>query len=80
LKCNHTSVGTGILNSANRYSFLFRIQTAKRAKTCAKRIGQFAGMLERGEKFHQKQTMWLLINREDNGVQDLGHCDDCEYR
>jgi len=40
------------LNSANRYSFLFKIQTARKAETRAKRIGQFVEMLERGEKFH----------------------------
>ena len=40
------------LNSANRYSFLFRIQTAKQAETRARRISQFVEMLERGEKFH----------------------------
>jgi uncharacterized protein YdeI (YjbR/CyaY-like superfamily) len=40
------------LNSANRYSFLFRIQTAKKAETRARRISQFVEMLERGEKFH----------------------------
>jgi uncharacterized protein YdeI (YjbR/CyaY-like superfamily) len=40
------------LNSANRYSFLFRIQTAKKAETRAKRIQQFVEMLEKNEKFH----------------------------
>jgi len=40
------------LNSANRYAFLFRIQTAKKAETRAKRIQQFIEMLERNEKFH----------------------------
>jgi uncharacterized protein YdeI (YjbR/CyaY-like superfamily) len=40
------------LNSANRYSFLFRIQTAKKVETRAKRMSQFVEMLERGEKFH----------------------------
>ena len=40
------------LNSANRYSFLFRIQTAKKAETRAKRISQFAEMLEKGEKLY----------------------------
>jgi uncharacterized protein YdeI (YjbR/CyaY-like superfamily) len=40
------------LNSANRYAILWRLQTAKRAETRAKRIEQFIGMLERGEKFH----------------------------
>jgi uncharacterized protein YdeI (YjbR/CyaY-like superfamily) len=40
------------LNSANRYSFLFRIETAKKAETRANRIRQFMEMLEKGEKFH----------------------------
>jgi uncharacterized protein YdeI (YjbR/CyaY-like superfamily) len=40
------------LNSANRYAILFRIQTAKKAETRAKRIRQFIQMLERGEKLH----------------------------
>lgn len=38
------------LKSAERYSFLFRIQTAKKPETRAKRIRQFIGMLEKGEK------------------------------
>lgn len=40
------------LNSVNRYAILFRIQTAKRAETHAKRIQQFVEMLERNEKIH----------------------------
>ena len=40
------------LKSAERYSFLFRIQTAKKAETRAKRIQQFVEMLERHEKIH----------------------------
>ena len=40
------------LNSANRYAFLFRIQTAKKAETREKRIRQFVEMLARGERFH----------------------------
>jgi uncharacterized protein YdeI (YjbR/CyaY-like superfamily) len=40
------------LNSANRYAILFRIETAKKAETRAKRIQQFAEMLERGEKLY----------------------------
>ena len=39
------------LSSANRYSFLFRIQTAKKAETREKRIRQFVEMLEKGETF-----------------------------
>lgn len=40
------------LNSANRYALYFRIQTAKREDTRAKRIASFIDMLERGETFH----------------------------
>jgi uncharacterized protein YdeI (YjbR/CyaY-like superfamily) len=40
------------LNSANRYAILFRIQTAKKTETRAKRIQQFIEMLDRGEKLH----------------------------
>jgi uncharacterized protein YdeI (YjbR/CyaY-like superfamily) len=40
------------LNSTNRYAFLFRIHTAKKAETRAKRIRQFVEMLEKGETFH----------------------------
>jgi uncharacterized protein YdeI (YjbR/CyaY-like superfamily) len=40
------------LNSANRYAILFRIQTAKKAETRARRIDQFIDMLERKEKLH----------------------------
>jgi uncharacterized protein YdeI (YjbR/CyaY-like superfamily) len=40
------------LDSANRYSFLFRLQTAKKAEIREKRIHQFVEMLENGEKFH----------------------------
>jgi uncharacterized protein YdeI (YjbR/CyaY-like superfamily) len=37
------------LNSQNRYAILFRIQTAKKPETRAKRIEQFVAMLERRE-------------------------------
>lgn len=40
------------LDSGNRYALLFRIQTAKKAETRAKRIQDFTLMLERHEKFH----------------------------
>jgi len=39
------------LTSAKRYSFLFRIETAKKAETREKRISQFVEMLEKGETF-----------------------------
>jgi uncharacterized protein YdeI (YjbR/CyaY-like superfamily) len=40
------------LNSTNRYAILFRIQTAKKPETRAKRIQEFIAMLERHEKLH----------------------------
>ncbi|MBA2716289.1 MAG: YdeI/OmpD-associated family protein [Propionibacteriales bacterium] len=39
------------LNATNRYPFLFRLQTAKRAETRAKRFAEFTRMLQAGEKF-----------------------------
>ncbi|MCX8517377.1 MAG: YdeI/OmpD-associated family protein [Rhodoferax sp.] len=38
------------LKSAERYSFLFRIQTAKKAETRARNIQKFVSMLAAGEK------------------------------
>src|SRR6185503_8211007 len=38
------------LNSVNRYAILFRIHNVKSAETRTKRIQQFVGMLEKGEK------------------------------
>jgi len=40
------------LNSRNRYAILWRIQTAARAETRARRIEQFIDMLRRGETLH----------------------------
>jgi uncharacterized protein YdeI (YjbR/CyaY-like superfamily) len=40
------------LNSQNRYAILYRIGTAKRADTRARRIGEFVAMLARGETVH----------------------------
>jgi uncharacterized protein YdeI (YjbR/CyaY-like superfamily) len=40
------------LTSQNRYAVLFRVQTAKRAETRAKRITDFVAMLARGETLH----------------------------
>jgi uncharacterized protein YdeI (YjbR/CyaY-like superfamily) len=40
------------LNSANRYAILFRLQTAKKPETRAKRLRQFIDMLEKHEKLH----------------------------
>ena len=40
------------LDGANRYAVLWRVQTAKRADTRAKRIAEFVAMLARGETIH----------------------------
>ena len=40
------------LSSANRYSVLYRIGSAKRTETRARRIEQFVEMLARGETIH----------------------------
>jgi uncharacterized protein YdeI (YjbR/CyaY-like superfamily) len=40
------------INRTNRYAILWRIQTAKKAETRARRIEQFIAMLERGENIH----------------------------
>jgi uncharacterized protein YdeI (YjbR/CyaY-like superfamily) len=40
------------LTSQNRYSVLFRVSTAKRADTRARRIEQLVAMLARGETIH----------------------------
>jgi len=40
------------LNQQNRYAILFRIQTAKKPETRAKRIQQFISMLEKNEKLY----------------------------
>jgi uncharacterized protein YdeI (YjbR/CyaY-like superfamily) len=40
------------LNAANRYAVLWRVQTAKKPETRAKRIQTLVAMLARGEKIH----------------------------
>lgn len=47
-----------ILTSQNRYAILYRLQTAKRAETRARRLAQFVDMLARGETVYpQKRTL-----------------------
>lgn len=47
-----------ILTSQNRYAVLYRVTSAKRAETRARRITQFVDMLARGEAIHpQKRTL-----------------------
>ena len=40
------------INASNRYAVLWRIQTAVKAETRAKRIAQLVEMLARGETLH----------------------------
>ena len=40
------------LSSANRYAFVYRIESARRPETRVKRIDQYVAMLLRGETFH----------------------------
>ena len=40
------------LDKSNRYSFCWRVHTAKKAETRLARAGKFAEMLARGEKIH----------------------------
>ena len=44
------------LNSQNRYAILYRLQTAKRADTRARRLQQFVAMLARGETIYPQKT------------------------
>ena len=43
------------LTGANRYSILYRIESAKKAETRARRIEQFVEMLARGETIHPRR-------------------------
>ncbi len=43
------------LNGQNRYAILYRIATAKRAETRARKIEQFVAMLSRGETVHPQK-------------------------
>jgi uncharacterized protein YdeI (YjbR/CyaY-like superfamily) len=40
------------LNRANVYAIVYRLQTAKKPETRARRMNLILGMLDRGEKFH----------------------------
>jgi uncharacterized protein YdeI (YjbR/CyaY-like superfamily) len=40
------------LNSRNRYAVLYRIETAKRQETRARRIAKYVAMLARGETIY----------------------------
>lgn len=42
----------GTLKGANRYAILYRVQTAVKPETRARRIAEFVAMLQRGETLH----------------------------
>lgn len=44
------------INAANRYAVLWRIQTAVKAETRARRIAQLVEMLARGETLHASKA------------------------
>lgn len=46
------------LNSQNRYAVLYRVATAKRAETRARKIEQFVAMLARGETIYPQRRSW----------------------
>ena len=43
----------GVLDSANRYAILFRLQTAQKPETRTKKIQQFVEMLANNQKIHE---------------------------
>jgi uncharacterized protein YdeI (YjbR/CyaY-like superfamily) len=45
----------GALNSQNRYAILYRIATARRSDTRARRVDQFVAMLARGETIYPQK-------------------------
>jgi uncharacterized protein YdeI (YjbR/CyaY-like superfamily) len=47
----------GVLNSQNRYAILYRIASAKRPETKARRIEQFVAMLGRGETIYPQKRI-----------------------
>lgn len=64
------------LDSRNRYAILFRIQTAKKPETRAKRINEFVGMLERGQKIHScptVPTIWNTVRRRTKFINKEGN-------
>lgn len=48
-----------LLTSSNRYSILYRVTTAKRADTRARRVEQLVDMLARGETIHPQERRLL---------------------
>jgi uncharacterized protein YdeI (YjbR/CyaY-like superfamily) len=54
-----------LLSSQNRYAVLYRIHSAKRSDTRARRIEDFVAMLDRGETLHpQRRTSRPELERD----------------
>jgi uncharacterized protein YdeI (YjbR/CyaY-like superfamily) len=51
-QCPKAKAFFATLDSRNRYAILFRLQSAKKPETRAKRLDQFVGLLEKGEKLY----------------------------
>ncbi len=51
-KSKKASTFYATLSRANKYAFYYRLHTAKKPETKAKRLTEFIAMLERGETFH----------------------------
>jgi uncharacterized protein YdeI (YjbR/CyaY-like superfamily) len=45
-----------VLDRANRYAIIYRVQDAKKAETRAKRIATYVAMLESGKTLHPKRA------------------------
>jgi uncharacterized protein YdeI (YjbR/CyaY-like superfamily) len=45
-----------VLDRANRFAIIYRVQDAKKAETRAKRIATYIAMLESGQTLHPKRT------------------------
>jgi uncharacterized protein YdeI (YjbR/CyaY-like superfamily) len=45
-----------VLDGANRYAILYRVQAAKKPQTRAERIARFVGMCARGETIHPQRS------------------------
>jgi uncharacterized protein YdeI (YjbR/CyaY-like superfamily) len=44
-----------VLTSQNRYAILYRVESAKRPDTRARKIAEFVAMLERGQTIHPQK-------------------------
>lgn len=57
------------LKGANRYAILYRVGTAKKPETRAKRIGEFMALLERGETIHGRPALSTVDSSLSSGEE-----------